>query len=396
MNNLIKQNINFIKKSSINNLSVKTDKQIIWKIISFLNKDRLVILSWMKNIWKTNIINHIFNHSNSFYFNKDLDLNNLIKSKEELESLFIEYLKLYKKPEIIVLDNTNKIDWIKNLIIDLYKKWYKLLIVWNSIKIPWKKEIEILSKNIADLNSGNYLKYIIKYWKLNIIDSLEDNKNKENILNLMKSDIFLNSIFNNFSVKNINLYNHTLTFLAQNNKYFSLRELQKRIDSELSISLKTTIDYIDFSLQAKIIKRVYKYDLKTNKSISSKAKYYFNDNWIRNSLVNFNLNSYDLKENLLFNELESMWYSIYWWKNWVFEFSFIVEIEDNKTYIHLSNANINDDVKSEVRKLNKTWDDYKKYLIVKDIKELNLKKLIYDNVEIIEYEEFLNKKIKQL
>ena len=95
---------------------------------------------------------------------------------------------------------------------------------------------------------------------------------------MITSDIFLNSIFNNFSVKNINLYNYTITFLAKNNNYYSLRELQKSLDENQSISLKTTIDYIDFSLQSKIIKRVYKYDIKTSKAISTKAKYFFNDN----------------------------------------------------------------------------------------------------------------------
>jgi predicted AAA+ superfamily ATPase len=74
------------------------------------------------------------------------------------------------------------------------------------------------------------------------------------------------------------LYNFTISYIANNNIFLSLRELQKNLDNTNNISLKTTIDYIDFSIQAKILKRVYKYDLKTNKQITSKAKYYFTDN----------------------------------------------------------------------------------------------------------------------
>jgi predicted AAA+ superfamily ATPase len=74
------------------------------------------------------------------------------------------------------------------------------------------------------------------------------------------------------------LYIFTITFLSKNNYFYSLRELQKKLNEINKISLKTTIDYIDFSIQSKIIKRCYKYDIKNEKEITSKAKYYFNDN----------------------------------------------------------------------------------------------------------------------
>jgi predicted AAA+ superfamily ATPase len=68
-----------------------------------------------------------------------------------------------------------------------------------------------------------------------------------------------------------------LSFLSKNNIFLSLRELQKKLDVNKSISLKTTMDYIDFSIQSKIIRKMYKYDLKLNKYISSRVKYYFTD-----------------------------------------------------------------------------------------------------------------------
>jgi predicted AAA+ superfamily ATPase len=79
-------------------------------------------------------------------------------------------------------------------------------------------------------------------------------------------------------VKSIELYNYTLTFLSKNNFFLSLRDIHKNLDKINKISLKTTIDYIDFSIQSKIIKRCYKYDIKNKKEITSKAKYYFTDN----------------------------------------------------------------------------------------------------------------------
>ncbi|MBT3727352.1 ATP-binding protein [bacterium] len=74
------------------------------------------------------------------------------------------------------------------------------------------------------------------------------------------------------------MYIFTITFLSKINDYISYREFHLILNELKSISLKTLIDYIDYSIQARIIKKVFRFDLKTNKTISSKAKYYFTDN----------------------------------------------------------------------------------------------------------------------
>jgi predicted AAA+ superfamily ATPase len=73
------------------------------------------------------------------------------------------------------------------------------------------------------------------------------------------------------------LYNLVIIYIANINIFTSLRELQREIEKIENISLKTLIDYIDFSIKSKIIKQVYQYDIKKDKIISSKSKYYFTD-----------------------------------------------------------------------------------------------------------------------
>jgi hypothetical protein len=136
---------------------------------------------------------------------------------------------------------------------------------------------------------------------------------------------------------------------------------------------------------------MYKYDLKLNKYISSRVKYYFTDLWIRNSFYNFLVDTNTLKENLIFNELYSLWYEIYGWLNGKFDFSFIAEKNWERIYIHLSEQTDKEEIKKEVRKLNKIWDENGKYLIVENIKELWLKKLKYENVEIFNLEDFIKR-----
>ncbi len=366
------------------------DKNIIKNTINTLNNDKLVIVSWMRKIWKVNFIKNLINktktNNNYFYFNKADDLENKIKNNLDILNLLNDYVQLYKIPKIIILQNISKIEWIKNFISYLYKNKYKVILLWNDIKISWIKEIEI--KNNIYLNEENINNKLL-YWNINIINDIEDIRSKKNILKILTNDIFLNSIFKDFSVKSIDLYIFTITFLAKYNSFNSLREIQKELNQINKISLKTVIDYIDFSIQAKIIKKCYKYDLKNSKIINSKIKYYFNDNWIRNSLANFNLKNKILIENLIFNILDFNNYDIYSGLNWKFEFSFYWEKADENIFIHISESKNKDELKKEINKLNKIKINWVKYLLVKDLKKLKIKKIKYDSVIILEINNFL-------
>jgi hypothetical protein len=389
MNNNQTRN-NFFSLS--NESFIKTNSKNIENITKTLNQDKLIIVSWMKNIWKLNLIKELINKTdikNSYYyFNKSDDIENKLNSNLDLLKSLNEYVQLYKIPKIIILQNTSKIDWIKDFISYLYKQKYKVILLWNDIKISWIKEIEIITNPSINTNNINIT---IKYWSLLIIKDIENIDLIEKILKLITNDIFLNSIFKDFWVKSIELYNYTITYLSKNNIFLSLRDIHKNIDKINKISLKTTIDYIDFSLQSKIIKRCYKYDLKNKKEISSKAKYYFTDNWVRNSLNNFKLKKDILIENLIFNILEYNKYTIYWGLNWKFDFSFFWNKKWENIFIHISKETKKEEIKKEINKLNKISKEWNKYLLVESIAKLGIKKIRYDDVEIIEVNEFLEK-----
>ncbi len=393
MENILKINHDFLSRRVIfsnNNSEIK-------RIVQHLNKDKLVIVSWIKNVWKTNIVKELLEKlgmsDNYFYFNKDLDNSNEIQSEEHLNNLYNTYVKLYKTPKIVILQNCTKVEWIKNFILKSYNNDLKVLLVWNTIKIWGKAEIEILPRTINNIKKYD-LDIILKYWLLSEILVIQNIYLKEKFLSLVQNDIFTKDIFFNFWVKNLDLYKYTISYLSRNNTFFSLRELQKWLCKHMQISLKTTIDYIDYSLQAKIIKKVYTYDLKKSKEISSRVKYYFTDTWIRNSLNCYSLDRQILLENLIFNELRKKWYTVYNWLNWVFDFTFYTTsqyVSWLNLYIHMSEAKDKGQLKKEVNKLSKIKDKNKKYLIVESIPKLEIKKTNYDYVEIVEIDEFLRK-----
>ena len=392
MNTLIKNNINHILQTPVlekNTYQLKITTES-------LNKERFIIISWIIWSWKINFIKFLLNSTwminKFFYYNHDIDIENKIKTWENYSDLFNTYKSKYNDPKIIILENVNNTPWIKDFISKIYKeKKYKLIIIWNSIKIPWIKEIEILpaiyntwEKNINEL---------ITYWKLKETLLLENIYFKKRFLNLNLDQIIYRDIVKSFSVKNINLLTLVLTELSKINTCLSLRELHKTfIWKQMDISLITTIDYINYLLSSKLLKRSYTYDLKLKKEITSKAKYYFTDNWLLNSLNLFNSSKAILNENYIYSELLSLWYTIYNWKNWTFDFTFYAEKNNEKVFIHISEEKEDkNELKKEVRRLLKIpWNDIK-YLVIQEdvIDKLKIKKFVYEEVRIVILEELI-------
>jgi len=402
MKTLMKNNINHILTTEVYYKDTKNLK----KVVDILNKDNFIIISWMIWVWKINFIkfllNSIWTNSWFFYFNKKFDTNNLIYKKEDLDNLFELYIEQYWNPKIIILEDIIWVNWIKEFINKIHKaKWYKLIIIWNSIKTSWIQEVEIIPKM---LNSN--ISELINYWRLQYTLLNQSNILKRKFLELSKNEIISKDIIYSFWVKNINLLYLTITYLAFLQDSLSLRELHKNLNKRnIKISLITIIDYINNLLSSKMIKQSYTFNIKLNKKITSRIKYYFTDNGIMNSFWNFNIDKKILEENFIYTELLVKWYKIYNWKNWAFDFTFYwikkyphpttgtspLQEEEDRIYIHISRENDKNELKKEVRKLLKVKWKWGRYLIVTDeqIKEMKIKKFIYDDVKIIKFEELI-------
>jgi len=417
MQELIEINLNYLKNSE----SFFYNSNISKKIKSAINKENLITINWLYTINKTSYINLNINNSinNIFYFNKNLDFKNIIKCKSDLTELIKEFSLKYNKAEYIILENISKIKEIKQFISKFYKAWYKIIIIDNNIKIPSKPEIEIYSADYKTLKNkleNNYnINNSLIFWSAEEIVLVNNKKIKINILNSQKDEILLRDLIEIYSIKNTFLLNHTITFLSLLNNSTTLRELHRNISENIKISLVTLIEYIDFLLNSKLIKRVYSYDFKKKKTIKTKAKYFFSDLWIRNSFNYFSTAKSTATENLIFNELEKNWFKVKSATNWKFDFNFYANKKDfnklkntkkiEKLYIHISKAEDKQELKKEINKLNKvpyfptlskSWENIdetiSRYLIVDSISDLGIKKLQYEEVKIVELEEFLMRK----
>lgn len=369
----------------------------IKEIIQSLNNHRLAIIQWIHNSWKTSLINElikkIWREKEVFYFDKSYDIHNEIKKAKDLEEAFINELLKNPNIKIVVLKNINKIEKIKDFLNFVYShnNKFKIIILSNTIKIQNCLEINIYPERINNIWKYYQLENQLQYGTFPEVLLLWHNHFRKKHLQLMLNDIFTKDIYHSFGVKNIALYDFFIRYLSRNNMYFSLRELHKCINTHLQISLKTVIDYCNFSQQSQIIYAVNPYDFKKQKIISTKSKYYFTDTWMRNSLWLFQLEPIVSQQNFLAQQLNSYWYTIYWGINGTFEFDFYLTKDSHNTCIHFWNHLEKQDIKKEINKLNKIPTDGKKYLIIDNQEQLNIRKFIYDDVEIISYKKLFSK-----
>ena len=167
-----------------------------------------------------------------------------------------------------------------------------------------------------------------------------------------------------------------------------MREMHRRLtEHHIDISLLTMIDYVNAALNTKLISRCYLYDVKHSNTITSKAQYFFWDVWIRKSFDN----SLNFNENLFYIELLRNGYKVTGGLNGRFQFAFRATKEKQVISLAIDTSGDKNEVRKTARKLAKIWDSSRKFVIVENKENLNIRKFIEEGVKIGEIEEFVGK-----
>lgn len=216
----------------------------------------------------------------------------------------------------------------------------------------------ILTKK-TDAEKSSYLKDLLT--KTYIQDVIERNNLKGDVVIDVLVDILASAVGS--------LTNPTK--LAQT---FASNKIQT---SDITIS-----NYIDFLIDAFMINKVKRYDIKGKKYINSPFKYYFTDIGIRNCQLNFRQQEYPhIMENIIYNELLIRGYNVdvgivsHVIRNKEgkqqtvqLEVDFICN-EGNKRYYIQSAFSIPNEIKmlQETASLDKINDSFKKIIITQDL-----------------------------
>lgn len=327
-------------------------REIFDKIIEIIDSWKIIILRWPRQVWKTTLMKDIQSYlsdKKTIFLNMDdLDLKSKISTPKDLLN-YIKYEFWYIENESITifLDEFQNIEnagvFLKN-IYDTYKN-ISLICSWSSsleitknfefltgrkimFDITWFTFLEYLKtrnfKNIDvrfDLKNFDEIKWFYNfYWKdLNIFlqEYLtlwwypEIVLTKWNLRQKIAKDIIETYIKKDITsflkVENIWAFNNLIKIFAS--QIWNLVN-KSEINTTLWISINTLVKYIEILEGTFIVNLVNPYFSNIRKEISKMPKIYFNDLWMRNYILYWNLDMlqsqdiWELVENFIFNELK--------------------------------------------------------------------------------------------
>lgn len=212
------------------------------------------------------------------------------------------------------------------------------------------KNHEEKSKYLKDLFENTYIKDILERHDVRNEDGV-----LSTLLNILSSSV--GSLTNPTNIAN--------TFLT----------IEK-----LKISPNSITKYMEYFIDAYILHKAERFDIKGRKYIGSQSKFYFADIGLRNARLNFRQTEENhIMENIIYNELIVRGFDVdvgiveynhkkdgKSLKSWL-EIDFIANNGNNKYYIQ-SALTISEETKrqQEINSLKRTGDSFKKIVVVKD------------------------------
>ena len=151
-------------------------------------------------------------------------------------------------------------------------------------------------------------------------------------------------------------------------------------ERQMNIGSPTVNRYLDYFIDAFLLYKAQRYDVKGRKYIGSPLKYYFSDVGLRNARLNFRQQEENhIMENIIFNELCNRDFSVdvgvveYCYKEdgkskrTQLEIDFVANKGSKRYYIQ-SALTVSDEEKrqQEINSLKRVGDSFKKIVVVKD------------------------------
>ena len=222
------------------------------------------------------------------------------------------------------------------------------------------------------------------YGGLPLILSRETEEEKAEYLMSLFQKVYLSDIIDRHKVRNQEELDELVDILASAvgslTNPLKLANTFKTVKKK-AISDKTLKKYMDYLMDAFLLSKAVRYDIKGRRYIGSPAKFYFEDVGLRNARLNFRqMEENHIMENIIYNELRIRGYQVdvglveQFDKNSKnqttkkqLEVDFVVSRGSEKYYIQSAFAmNTWDKQEQEERPLNAIGDSFKKIIVVRD------------------------------
>jgi len=224
----------------------------------------------------------------------------------------------------------------------------------------------------------------ISYGGLPLVLSMKTQEDKAEYLQSLFQKVYLSDIIDRHKIRNknelddlVNILSSAIGSLTNPSK---LARTFKSVNNK-TISDKTLHSYIGYLIDAFLISKAVRFDIKGKKYIGSPAKYYFEDVGLRNARLNFRqMEENHIMENIVYNELRIRGYHVdvgvveHCAPNSggkrikrQLEVDFIATKGSQKLYIQSAFSMSNQDkITQEERPLLSIGDSFKKIVIVRD------------------------------
>lgn len=335
-------------------------------------------------------------------FELDKYIREQVKDKNETYYVFIDEIQTVtamKNPYID--DDTSKIGFVDVLLglmkiknVDLYVTGSNSKMLSSDILTEFKDrgdEIRVNPLTYKEFYSAyegdkhNAWKEFYTYGGMPLVMTKKDHQEKSKYLKDLFSKTYISDVIEHNNIKNgaetledlLNIISSSIGSLTNPTKLSKTFKSVKQTD----IASNTISLYLDYFVDAFMIYKSNRYDIKGKKYINTPLKYYFTDVGLRNARLNFRQQEENhIMENILYNELRARDFDVdvgvveYNTKNKEgktqkiqLEVDFVVNNGSKRYYIQ-SALSVGDEEKrlQEINSLVRISDSFKKIVVVKD------------------------------
>ena len=384
----------------------------IEKIKNFIDKPIVKILTGMRRVGKSTILNIIKNdvlkdipEENKIYMNFEsfeyFEINNSSALKEYLN----EKLKDQKGKVYFFFDE-----------IQLVEDWEKVI---NALRVSFDSDIyitgsnsKLISGDLATLLAGRYVEFEIqplsfyefseiykdlnlneedlfqKFIKIGGMPGLKYFKLEEEVsqkyLNDIYNTVLVKDVLNYNNIRDVDIFNRILSFAMQNiGATFSASAIKNYLKSEnRNISVDTVLNYLEYCNSAFVLKKVPRFDLEGKKLLKVDEKYYLTDHGFRQSMGFSNVKDIEKTlENIVYIELLSRGYDVKIGKVKDREIDFVAKRGEIISYFQISYLMENEKTRErEFGVYDLIKDNYPKYVLSMDKFDFSQKGIVHKNI----------------
>lgn len=384
----------------------------IEKIKNFIDKPIVKILTGMRRVGKSTILNIIKNdvlkdipEENKIYMNFEsfefFEINNASSLKDYLN----DKMKDLKGKVYFFFDE-----------IQLVEDWEKVI---NALRVSFDSDIyitgsnsKLISGDLATLLAGRYVEFEIqplsfyefseiykdsnlneedlfqKFIKIGGMPGLKYFKLEEEVsqkyLNDIYNTVLVKDVLNYNNIRDVDIFNRILSFAMQNiGATFSASAIKNYLKSEnRNISVDTVLNYLEYCNRAFILKKVPRFDLEGKKLLKVDEKYYLTDHGFRQSMGFSNVKDIEKTlENIVFIELLSRGYDVKIGKVKDREIDFVAKRGEIISYFQISYLMENEKTRErEFGVYDLIKDNYPKYVLSMDKFDFSQNGIVHKNI----------------